>query len=190
MKMRTQAHHAAHSSSRSRAFVTDATLCLPLSLARYCFRYDVIPHHMLGAFDAFQIEWLVCGSSRRIDVADWKANTRYLGFDARSQVVVAFWSVVDDFTEDERHKLLQFVTGASLLAHLLGTTSHSAARAASALHSLKRTHTHDAHDAHSLGCLAQGRRTCQQGDLQSLWGGTVNHFLSPSLSSWAAYRRR
>ena len=25
--------------------------------------YDVVPHHLLGAFDYYDIEWLICGSS-------------------------------------------------------------------------------------------------------------------------------
>ena len=176
--------------------LTDVNTFLPLPLSRACDcrRYDVIPHHMLGAFDAFQIEWLVCGSSRRIDVADWKANTRYIGFDVRSQIVVVFWSVVEEFTEDERRKLLQFVTGASL-PFLYDLTSRRLQLALPLLYTrlLARTRTHaqrTTHNAHSLNCSAQGRLTCQLGGLQSLWGGTANHFLLPSLSSWGACRRR
>ena len=132
--------------------LTDVNTFLPLPLSRACDcrRYDVIPHHMLGAFDAFQIEWLVCGSSRRIDVADWKANTRYIGFDVRSQIVVVFWSVVEEFTEDERRKLLQFVTGASL-PFLYDLTSRRLQLALPLLYTrlLARTRTHAQRTTHN-----------------------------------------
>ena len=44
-----------------------------------------------------------------------KNNTAYGGaFSGRSPTIIAFWTVVrEDLSEDERHKLLQFVTGSA-----------------------------------------------------------------------------
>ena len=50
-----------------------------------------------------------------IDVHDWKQNTRYGGtYSSSHRTIIAFWKVVEeDLDEDERHKLLQFVTGSA-----------------------------------------------------------------------------
>ena len=82
---------------RTRANVFPTTLFSPTHLA-----------------NSFELERLICGQ-QVIDVQDWKQNTRYGGgYGAGHKTIVAFWQVVEeDLDEDERHKLLQFVTGSA-----------------------------------------------------------------------------
>jgi len=79
--------------------------------------YDVVPEALLSVFDFQELELLLCGLPE-IDLEDWKRNTEYTGdFErkgAAHKVVKWFWEVVvDDFDEEHRARLLQFVTGTS-----------------------------------------------------------------------------
>lgn len=75
---------------------------------------DVVPEPALSVFDPKELELLLCGLPS-IDVADWKANTRYSGTfsleEAGHELVQWFWGTVADFDHDMRARLLQFVTG-------------------------------------------------------------------------------
>jgi len=79
--------------------------------------YDVIPEALLSVFDFQELELLLCGLPE-IDIQDWRHNTEYTGeFErkgASHKVVKWFWEVVDDdFDEERKARLLQFVTGTS-----------------------------------------------------------------------------
>ncbi|EQC25918.1 hypothetical protein SDRG_16217 [Saprolegnia diclina VS20] len=80
--------------------------------------YDVIPRNLLSAFDYQELELLICGVPN-IDVDDWErhADVKYQDFDhptrLEKRVVEWFWIVVRDFTQEQRARLLQFVTGTS-----------------------------------------------------------------------------
>ena len=59
------------------------------------------------------LQYLLGGLSQ-IDVEDWKRNTEYSGgYTASSQVVQWFWKAVENYDEEMRARLLQFVTGTS-----------------------------------------------------------------------------
>jgi E3 ubiquitin-protein ligase NEDD4 len=79
--------------------------------------YEVIPEALLSVFDFQELELLLCGLPE-IDIEDWKRNTEYSGDYERKgashKVVKWFWEVVvDDFDEEHKARLLQFVTGTS-----------------------------------------------------------------------------
>ncbi|ETV96234.1 hypothetical protein, variant [Aphanomyces invadans] len=80
--------------------------------------FDVIPRNLLAAFDYQELELLICGVPK-IDMADWKRHSdiKYLDFDhpskAEHKVIEWFWTIVGEFTQDQRARLLQFVTGTS-----------------------------------------------------------------------------
>ena len=80
--------------------------------------YEIIPEAMLSIFDFQELELLMCGLPN-LDMEDWKNNTEYGGEYARGggsrhKVVQWFWQTVsDDFNEEQRARLLQFVTGTS-----------------------------------------------------------------------------
>ncbi|CAI5720354.1 unnamed protein product [Hyaloperonospora brassicae] len=75
--------------------------------------FEVIPQEALLAFDYQELELVLCGLPD-INVADWKRNTVVApGFSDALRVVDWFWEVIDDFTDDERARFLQFSTGSS-----------------------------------------------------------------------------
>jgi len=82
--------------------------------------FDVIPEPALSVFDHQEIELLLCGLPH-LDMADWEANSIYSGLyeDKNSKynhIVNWFWEVVrDDFDQETKARLLQFVTGTSVL---------------------------------------------------------------------------
>jgi hypothetical protein len=79
--------------------------------------YDVIPESLLTIFDFQELELLMCGVPE-IDIDDWMNNTSYMGqyhqTGANSKTCKWFWEVVrEDFDQETRARLLQFVTGTS-----------------------------------------------------------------------------
>lgn len=55
---------------------------------------------------------LISGAQQRLNVADLKKYTKYIGgFSSSSSVIKNFWAIVDkEFSDDEQAKLLKFVT--------------------------------------------------------------------------------
>uniref|UniRef100_A0A8C6V8F2 HECT-type E3 ubiquitin transferase n=1 Tax=Neogobius melanostomus TaxID=47308 RepID=A0A8C6V8F2_9GOBI len=68
---------------------------------------EVIPQHLLKAFDEKELELIVCGLGK-IDISDWKSNTRLKHCTAESNIVKWFWKAVESFDEERRARLLQF----------------------------------------------------------------------------------
>lgn len=56
---------------------------------------------------------LIIGGLGKIDLADWKTNTRLKHCTSESNVVRWFWQAVEAFSEERRGRLLQFVTGST-----------------------------------------------------------------------------
>ncbi|KAK7079920.1 E3 ubiquitin-protein ligase smurf2, partial [Halocaridina rubra] len=73
---------------------------------------EVVPQHLLKPFDERELE-LIIGGLGKIDIDDWKANTRLKHCTPETPVVGWFWQIVDTYTEEMRARLLQFVTGSS-----------------------------------------------------------------------------
>uniref|UniRef100_A0A8C6TUY9 HECT-type E3 ubiquitin transferase n=1 Tax=Neogobius melanostomus TaxID=47308 RepID=A0A8C6TUY9_9GOBI len=73
---------------------------------------EVIPQHLLKSFDEKELELIVCGLGK-IDISDWKSNTRLKHCTPDSNIVKWFWKAVESFDEERRARLLQFVTGSS-----------------------------------------------------------------------------
>ncbi|OWK11048.1 hypothetical protein Celaphus_00007303 [Cervus elaphus hippelaphus] len=71
---------------------------------------ELIPQHLLKPFDQKELE-LIIGGLDKIDLDDWKSNTRLKHCGADSNVVRWFWQAVETFDEERRARLLQFVTG-------------------------------------------------------------------------------
>jgi HECT-domain (ubiquitin-transferase) len=79
--------------------------------------FDVVPEPALTVFDPNELELILCGLPT-IDMDDWISNTIYSGsFEGKGRrelVVEWFWEVVkDDFDQEMKARLLQFVTGTS-----------------------------------------------------------------------------
>ncbi len=74
--------------------------------------HDIIPAELVAIFDEQELELLISGLPE-IDVDDWKAHTEYHNYNGNSPQVVWFWRIVRGMSNEERAKLLQFVTGTS-----------------------------------------------------------------------------
>ena len=74
--------------------------------------HDIIPAELISIFNEQELELLISGLPE-IDVDDWKANTEYHNYNPSSQQVVWYWRIVKAMTNEERAKLLQFITGTS-----------------------------------------------------------------------------
>ncbi|GMH72160.1 hypothetical protein TrRE_jg1860, partial [Triparma retinervis] len=90
--------------------------------------YEVVPEALLIVFDFQELELVMCGLPE-IKMNDWKIHTEYLGeYESKKQnhqVTKWFWEVVDEYSEELKARLLQFVTGtsgvpASGFSHLQG----------------------------------------------------------------------
>lgn len=73
---------------------------------------EVVPQHHMKPFDERELE-LVIGGIGKIDIVDWKTNTRLKHCTADSPVVKWFWLIVESYSEEMRARVLQFVTGSS-----------------------------------------------------------------------------
>ena len=86
--------------------------------------FDVVPEPALTIFDPNELELILCGLPT-IEMDDWETNSIYSGlfetkgglFESkgkRNKVVEWFWETVrDDFDDEMKARLLQFVTGTS-----------------------------------------------------------------------------
>eukprot|EP00116_Pleurobrachia_bachei_P009799 sb/3470061/ len=74
--------------------------------------YEMVPMHLLTAFDEKDLELIVCGLGS-IDVDDWRNNTKLKGCTENSDVVKWFWQVVEEMDNERKARLLQFATGSS-----------------------------------------------------------------------------
>lgn len=89
--------------------------------------YEVIEARLVAVFDARELELVIAGVAE-IDLNDWRQNTEYRnGYHDQHQVVIWFWHVIEKFSNEQRLRLLQFVTGTSSIpyegfANLRGST--------------------------------------------------------------------
>lgn len=74
--------------------------------------YAIVPKDLVAIFNEQELELLISGLPE-IDIDDWKNNTDYHNYSSSSPQVQWFWRAVRSFTQEERAKLLQFVTGTS-----------------------------------------------------------------------------
>nr|XP_043638137.1 E3 ubiquitin-protein ligase UPL2-like [Erigeron canadensis] len=74
--------------------------------------YELISRDQISIFNVKELELLISGLPD-IDLGDMKANTEYSGYSAESPVIQLFWEVVQDFSKEDKARLLQFVTGIS-----------------------------------------------------------------------------
>ena len=74
--------------------------------------HDIIPAELIAIFDEQELELLISGLPE-IDVDDWRAHTDYHNYTANSPQITWFWRTVRGMSNEERAKLLQFVTGTS-----------------------------------------------------------------------------
>jgi hypothetical protein len=79
--------------------------------------YEVVDPKLVNIFDARELELVLCGTIE-IDLSDWKRNADYRsGYHPTHQAILWFWQAVEKFDNEQRLKLLQFVTGTSSIPY-------------------------------------------------------------------------
>ncbi|XP_050678587.1 E3 ubiquitin-protein ligase HECW1 isoform X3 [Leptidea sinapis] len=79
--------------------------------------HEVVDPRLVGAFDARELELVIAGAPE-LDVSDWRANTEYRGgYHDAHPVILWFWQAIDRFTNEQRLRLMQFVTGTSSIPY-------------------------------------------------------------------------
>lgn len=79
--------------------------------------YEVVDPRLVSVFDARELELVIAGTAE-IDINDWRMNTEYRsGYHDNHQVIIWFWGVIEKFTNEQRLRLLQFVTGTSSIPY-------------------------------------------------------------------------
>ncbi|GAB1289498.1 Ubiquitin-protein ligase E3C [Apodemus speciosus] len=75
---------------------------------------NVVSLEWLRMFDQQEIQVLISGAQVPVSLEDLKSFTNYSGgYSADHPVIKIFWRVVEGFTDDEKRKLLKFVTSCS-----------------------------------------------------------------------------
>ncbi|XP_058888461.1 E3 ubiquitin-protein ligase HECW2 isoform X2 [Acipenser ruthenus] len=79
--------------------------------------YEVVDARLVSVFDARELELVIAGTAE-IDLSDWRSNTEYRGGYHDSHIVIRwFWAAVERFNNEQRLRLLQFVTGTSSIPY-------------------------------------------------------------------------
>uniref|UniRef100_A0A336M053 HECT-type E3 ubiquitin transferase n=2 Tax=Culicoides sonorensis TaxID=179676 RepID=A0A336M053_CULSO len=79
--------------------------------------YEVVDPRLVSVFDARELELVIAGTAE-IDLNDWRQNTEYRsGYHDQHQVIIWFWHVIEKFSNEQRLRLLQFVTGTSSIPY-------------------------------------------------------------------------
>lgn len=75
---------------------------------------DLVNLEWLRMFDQQELQVLISGASIPIDIEDLKQHTNYSGgYTADHPVIKMFWTIVEEFTDDQKRQLLKFVTSCS-----------------------------------------------------------------------------
>ena len=75
--------------------------------------FEIIPKRLLLLFDDRELELLI-GGVTELDIKDWQKYTDYRNCEPENPVVGFFWKCVEEgFDNEQRAKLVQFVTGTS-----------------------------------------------------------------------------
>ncbi|XP_056321270.1 E3 ubiquitin-protein ligase HECW2 isoform X2 [Danio aesculapii] len=79
--------------------------------------YEVVDVRLVSVFDARELELVIAGTAE-IDLTDWRNNTEYRGGYHDNHIVIRwFWAAVERFNNEQRLRLLQFVTGTSSIPY-------------------------------------------------------------------------
>ncbi|XP_056282015.1 E3 ubiquitin-protein ligase HECW2 isoform X2 [Pseudoliparis swirei] len=79
--------------------------------------YEVVDVRLVSVFDARELELVIAGTAE-IDLSDWRNNTEYRGGYHDNHIVIRwFWAAVERFNNEQRLRLLQFVTGTSSIPY-------------------------------------------------------------------------
>ena len=75
--------------------------------------YEIIPKEIIQTFTSDQLELLINGRPF-IDIEEWKQFTEYREpYNINHQIIIWFWSIISELSQQELSNLLMFATGSS-----------------------------------------------------------------------------
>jgi len=98
-KSKTFSNHSKGTKEQFKALLAGINAIVPIELLK-------------KQFDEKELELVITGLGK-IDVSDWKSNSKYRNLTFDSELVVWWWEIVTEFADLERARLLQFATGSS-----------------------------------------------------------------------------
>lgn len=60
-------------------------------------------------FHPFEIEQIVCGITKELDLKEMEITTGYDGYTVNDTIIQDFWKIVHGFYEEDKSKLLMFI---------------------------------------------------------------------------------
>lgn len=93
--------------------ISDFKLNRSLFKAVYAFYTGfslIIAPHWVWLFDSKELQMLISGEGKDIDLKNLRENTEYGGFEGNDLTVKLFWEILEEFTSEERLSFLKFVT--------------------------------------------------------------------------------
>ncbi|CAR24184.1 ubiquitin-ubiquitin ligase HUL5 [Lachancea thermotolerans CBS 6340] len=72
--------------------------------------YTMIPPHWIEMFNSVELQMLISGGDKDIDLADLRKHTEYGDYSEQHQTVRDFWEILEECTAEERLKFIKFVT--------------------------------------------------------------------------------
>ncbi|QLL30447.1 hypothetical protein HG536_0A02640 [Torulaspora globosa] len=70
----------------------------------------IIAPHWMEMFNSVELQMLISGGGKDIDLADLKANTEYGGYQETDKTINDFWSILQELESQERLNFIKFVT--------------------------------------------------------------------------------
>lgn len=95
--------------SRIAEYKLDQTLYEPIS-SFYKGLTSIITPYWIDIFNTVELQMLISGGKKSIDLVDLKKNVEYGGFLESDITIKYLWEVLNEFTEEEKRKFLKFVT--------------------------------------------------------------------------------
>ena len=74
--------------------------------------YSIIPRRLISIFNEQELELLICGLPT-VDIEDLRVNTEYHKYQPQSLQIQWLWRALRSFSDAERARFMQFVTGTS-----------------------------------------------------------------------------
>ncbi|KAI5965544.1 HUL5 [Candida pseudojiufengensis] len=81
--------------------------------------FTIIPKNWLKLFDCFELQMLISGGEKDINIIEWQNNVEYGGYLENDKTIKLFWEIIQELNMEEKSKLIKFVTSVSR-APLLG----------------------------------------------------------------------
>ena len=74
--------------------------------------FSLIKKDLLKIFTSDELDLIINGTTF-IDIEDWRMNSTYKNYNSTDEVIINFWDIMDNLSQDELSKFLQFCTGSS-----------------------------------------------------------------------------